>query len=129
MTPYERLKSVCELHGTTVTKFCGEIKKSKGNLATWKKGNFSASDLKAIHERFGVSSDWILFGAADLPDYERHCVRLAGDEGFVKIAGICSSLESDMKQEFYDELIRMLEKKGAGEATESDEISKPEEDK
>lgn len=60
MSSYERLQSVCELNGTTVTKFCFEIKKSKGNLATWKKGNFSAADLAAIHERFGVSSDYIL---------------------------------------------------------------------
>ena len=123
MTPYERLKSVCELHGTTVTKFCGEIKKSKGNLATWKKGNFSSSDLKAIHERFGVSSDYILFGTVELPDYEKHCVSLAGDEGFVKIARICSDLETEAKRELYDELYTLFEKKGinVGNALKSEE--------
>lgn len=62
MTPYERLQTICEQHGTTVTRFCFEIKNSKGNLATWKRGNFSAADLTAIHQRFGVSIDWLLFG-------------------------------------------------------------------
>ena len=112
MKPYERLKSICERHGTTVTKFCGEIKKSKGNLATWKKGNFSASDLKAIHERFGVSTDWLLFGYESLPDYERHGVNLPSEYGLVKIVGICSATETQNKQEFYEELVNMLEKKG-----------------
>ena len=107
MTPYERLQSVCEQNGTTVTKFCFEIKKSNGNLATWKKSNFSASDLTVIHERFGVSTDWILFGENErLPVVEKINYRileldkLVDDPRYLEITKVYAGAPSDDAKSF-----------------------------
>lgn len=107
MTPYERLQTICEQKGTTVTKFCFEIKNSKGNLATWKKGNFSSSDLTVIHERFGVSADWILFGETDSvqiiepPNYPIiELNELIADQRYVDITRTYAAASSDEVKSF-----------------------------
>ena len=106
MTPYERLQSICEQHGTTVTKFCFEIKKSKGNLATWKKGNFSSSDLTVIHERFGVSTDWVLFGEnTKIQTIEQHSFpigfdKLIDDSRYLEITQVYAGAPNDEMKSF-----------------------------
>lgn len=57
---YERIKKLCKEHGISITRLCEEITGSKGNLATWKKGNVRPEHLYQIAEKFNVSTDYLL---------------------------------------------------------------------
>lgn len=57
---YEIIKQLCQQNGTTITALCEQITGSKGNLATWKKGNIRTDYLKKISEYFNVSTDYLL---------------------------------------------------------------------
>lgn len=113
MTPYERLQAICEENGTNVTRFCKELKSSKGNLATWKKGNFSSADLCAIHEKFGVSADYIL-GLSDekmplkkaVPE-----VRLENDTTLLSNEDLKVLLENNEGVDFIEKLYKELKNK------------------
>lgn len=57
---YERIMHLCKENNTTITALCVELTGSKGNLATWKKGNIKAEILHTIAKRFNVSVDYLL---------------------------------------------------------------------
>lgn len=57
---FDRIEELCKRNNTTVTALCIEITGSSGNLPTWKKDNIKASSLKAICQKFNISSDYLL---------------------------------------------------------------------
>jgi len=64
---YERLKELCRLRGTTVTKLCIQVTGNSGNLATWKKDYMRSDYLMAVAEALECSTDYLL-GLVDNPN-------------------------------------------------------------
>lgn len=56
----ERIKKLCEEKGISWTALCVELTGSKGNLATWNKGNIRTDHLAKIADYFNVSVDYLL---------------------------------------------------------------------
>jgi len=56
----EKLEQLCLENKTNITALCKEITGSTGNLNTWRKDNIKPKWLKAICEKFNVSSDYLL---------------------------------------------------------------------
>lgn len=61
----QRIKELCSEKGITITRLCVHITGSKGNLATWNKGNIRSDYLVKIAEYFDVSVDYLL-GKTDM---------------------------------------------------------------
>lgn len=62
---YERLRKLCSDNKTSIIKVYRELygrEKSEGNLATWKKGNFTLYDLNEISKKFNVTTDFLIKG-------------------------------------------------------------------
>ena len=106
MTPYERLHARCTKSGTTVTAFCNELKKSKGNLSTWKKGNFSVADLKAIRDRFNISADWLLFG-----DSTDSIVATSSQEGLIEGNSVDFDLSKNYGVDYLEKVFKEFNEK------------------
>lgn len=60
---YERLKEVCKLRGTTVSKMLMDLNMSTSSTGSWKKGMLPRGEvLKLISKYLNVSVDYLLFG-------------------------------------------------------------------
>ena len=60
---YDRLKKVCKLKGTTVSKMLADLSMSTSSTGSWKKGMLPKGEaLKAISEYLNISVDYLLFG-------------------------------------------------------------------
>lgn len=99
-TIYERITSLCLANGTTVTALCRELKGSKGNLSTWKKGNLKADDLIQIADKFNVSIDYLLGRDAPTSIVKHQSTDLAekyqylfDDEDFMKLATVYAAAQ------------------------------------
>lgn len=57
---YERIKKICEEHGTTITAICVKVTGNKGNLTTWKGGNVRTDYLIGIAQELHCSTDYLL---------------------------------------------------------------------
>ena len=81
---YQRIRSLCQENGTTITALCVKITGSKGNLSTWKNGNIRPEWLSAISDEFGVSTDYLLgkttvrIRSEDLSEEEQEFIQLLG---------------------------------------------------
>lgn len=64
MDIYERICKLCKANQTTITNLFLELcpNKSRGNMATWRKGHFTFSQIIAIAEKFNVTTDYLLKG-------------------------------------------------------------------
>lgn len=70
MDIYERICKLCSVNQTTITNLFLELcpNKSKGNMATWRKGHFTLSQIQAIAEKFNVTIDYLLKGTHNEKD-------------------------------------------------------------
>lgn len=60
---YNRLKDICRLKGTTVSKMLKELNMSTSSTGSWKNGMLPKGEvLKAISMYLNVSVDFLLFG-------------------------------------------------------------------
>ena len=81
---YQRIQSLCQENGITITALCVKITGSKGNLSTWKNGNIRPEWLSAISDEFGVSTDYLLgktsvrIRTEDLSEDEQEFIQLLG---------------------------------------------------
>ena len=79
---YQRIQSLCQENGITITALCVKITGSKGNLSTWKNGNIRPEWLSAISDEFGVSTDYLLgktsvrIRTEDLSEEEQEFIRI-----------------------------------------------------
>ena len=99
-TIYERIIALCNANGTTITALCEELKGSKGNLSTWRRGNLKADDLLRIADKFCVSVDYLLGRSVQTEIAERPRMEIAepykqlfGDADFLKIAQVYASIQ------------------------------------
>lgn len=56
----DRIKEICDAHGTNMTSLCKEITGSSGNTATWNKGRVRSDWLREICKKLSVSADYLL---------------------------------------------------------------------
>lgn len=96
-----KIKQLCADHHTTVTALCLELTGSKGNLATWKKGNIKAEYLFKIAQRFQVSVEYLM----GLDKKEMPTVK--DDERNEKLK-LLSALLSDLSDEQLDRVLEFL---------------------
>lgn len=88
MNIYERICKLCKANQTTITNLFLELcpNKSRGNMATWRKGHFTFSQIIAIAEKFNVTTDYLIKGTgaekitAENTFYER-IKRIANEKG------------------------------------------------
>ena len=57
---FEIMEKLCKENGISITALCVQLTGSKGNLATWKKGNIRSEQLSQIADYFGVTTDYLL---------------------------------------------------------------------
>ncbi len=89
---YELLEKMCREKGITITKLCVDITGSKGNLATWKKGNINPTSLVKIADFFGVSTDFLL-GRTKVTG-----TQAINNNGMVEISGTQANVINNSKQ-------------------------------
>ena len=69
MSFYERIKSLCQENGTTLTALCRLLNLSTAMPTQWKNGRMPGSTtLQKLADHFGVTTDYLLNGPKADPD-------------------------------------------------------------